>query len=514
MHEHYSMIVAKIYKVTAGMSTFLKYFISAFILLFITILYLLYTPLGNKNIYDYASYTLSKKSGLWVEVQSIELDQYPQIIVEMNIERKAKLTLTGYIDDASLDMDYTLTSECIASDVCKIDDNINILGHVKGPFFRLSIKGKGKALDGNVTYHFLKYTDKVEDLNIIMNDVNSSKLLTLLGQDALIKGKADVTVDFPLMNENTKQGSITYDVRDNNFSGIPLNLHTKIDIINMKHTFIIDITSPYLSLKLSKGHYDQEKKLADAFYILDIKDLSQLDTLLGYKYLGKFYAMGEIKYDKYLRISGLSKSFGGMIDYLFEKDGLRVTLEAVSFMDLMALFSFPPMLTADATGEIYYNFIQETMVVNTRLQNAKVVHSKLINVIHKKSGVDLRRETFDNSILDATYHNGLLLGDVKLSNKQSHLFLTSILMDTNKNTINAYFDVHMQRQAFSGKVYGSIDDPKVNLDMQKLIQYQMNKQLDSMMGKKNRKIMEKIPMGGAAKDMAAGMGASFIGMFF
>ncbi len=303
------------------MSTFLKYFIFAVIVFFITLLYLLFTPLGNKNIYDYASYTLSKKSGLWVEVQSLELHQFPQIIAEMNIERKAKLTLTGFIDDTSLDMDYTLTSECIASDICKIDDEIDIFGHVEGPFSRLAIKGKGKALDGNVHYKLLKSTDKAEDINISMKDVNSSKLLTLLGQDALIKGKADVSVNFALMDKNTKHGFITYDVKDNNFSGIPLNLHTKIDIINMKHTFIIDITSPYLTLNISKGHYDQEKKVADAFYILDIKDLSHLETLLGSKYLGRFYAMGEIQYDKYLSISGLSKSYGGMIDYLFEKDG-------------------------------------------------------------------------------------------------------------------------------------------------------------------------------------------------
>lgn len=114
-------------------------------------------------------------------MKSIELHQYPQLIAKMSIERKAKLSLTGYIDNTSLDMNYTLTSECIASDVCKIDDNIDILGDVKGPFFRLNISGGGKALDGNVTYNLLKYTDKVEDLNVIMYDVNSSKLLTLLG---------------------------------------------------------------------------------------------------------------------------------------------------------------------------------------------------------------------------------------------------------------------------------------------------------------------------------------------
>ncbi len=76
------------------------------------------------------------------------------------------------------------------------------------------------------------------------------------------------------------------------------------------------------------------------------------------------------------------------------------------------------------------------------------------------------------------------------------------------------FSVVSIEEAFSGKVYGSIDDPKVNLDMQRLIKYQMNKQIDSMLGKKNREVMEKIPMGSAAKDVAAGMGASFMGIFF
>ena len=87
-------------------------------------------------------------------------------------------------------------------------------------------------------------------------------------------------------------------------------------------------------------------------------------------------------------------------------------------------------------------------------------------------------------------------------------------MDSEKDIINASFDFKMQKQEFSGKVVGSLNDPDVDLDMHKLIQYQMDKQLDLIMGKKGRKLMEKMPMGGVAKGMAAGMGAGFVGMFF
>jgi len=203
-----------------------------------------------------------------------------------------------------------------------------------------------------------------------------------------------------------------------------------------------------------------------------------------------------------------------MMDYLYEKDGLHVKLEAVSFMDLMKIFPYPPMIEADTTGNIYYNFIQKTLVINTKLTNAKVVHTELVNVIREKTGVFLQEETFDNSTLDTSYHNGILVGNLKLANDNSHIFLTNTKIDTDKNSINAYFDFKMQEQEFSGEVYGSIDNTDVNLNIQKLIKYQIGKQLDLMMGEGASKTMRSMPMEGAAEDMATGAAATFIKAFF
>jgi len=72
----------------------------------------------------------------------------------------------------------------------------------------------------------------------------------------------------------------------------------------------------------------------------------------------------------------------------------------------------------------------------------------------------------------------------------------------------------MQNQAFSGKIYGDIKHPKINLDMQKLLRHEMDKQLDSFVGEDNRKLMQNMPMGDVAEDMASGMGGAFIEMFF
>lgn len=484
------------------------------ILLSFVFFYLLFTPLGNKDLYKFISHKVSDKVGLEVMVESIDISQFPNMMLSMYIEERAKLVLNGYMDDSQMDMNYTLHSDCIASTICKISDNLQIRGHVKGPFYKLFIEGKGRALDGNVSYSAMKFTDKVEDIRVDLKSVSSTKLLTLLGQEPLIQGEANAKVYFEHMAENTKKGSIYYDVKDNNFSNIPLYVQSNVMIDDMQHTFTMDVTSPYLSVNISKGHYDQAKSRAEAFYIVDIKDLAKLETLLGHKYLGAFYAMGEIKYDKYVHINGLSKSFGGMSDFTFEKDGLHIMLEDVSLKDIMMLFPVPSMIDADATGDIYYNFIQETMIVNADLTNAKFLRSKLVDIIYDKAGVKMMQERFDQSRLEMSYHDSIIHGFLKLQNRNSRLYLTAATVNTEYNTIDAYFDFKMQKQEFRGKVFGSLDSPEVNLDMQRLIKYQMDKQLDKMMGKNANNMIDKMPMGGIAKDVAAGMGASFMGMFF
>ncbi|MDQ7085292.1 MAG: hypothetical protein Q9M36_10355 [Sulfurovum sp.] len=496
------------------MFVFFKYFIYLLLVLSVILFYLLFTPMGNSTVYGLISTQLSEKTDVQIEVKDIILSEYPQVHIEVNIQRKAKLILDGYLDDTRMNMDYTLTSDCIATEECKIDDIINIHGNVQGLFSRLMLKGQGTALDGKIKYQAIKYPNKVEDITLDMYDINSTKLLRLLGQTALIKGKANASVHFDIMSNTHKRGVITYDVKDKDFQGIPLSLHTKVKIQDDTHTFIMDATSPHLLLHITKGIYQQEAKTAKAHYVLDIQDLSKLESLLGNKYRGSFYAMGEISYGKDFTVTGLSKSFGGMTDFVFEKEGLSVTLKDAQLHQILHLFPFPTILTAHATGKLYYNFVQETLVVNTTLKNAKFLHCKLVDVIYKKAGVNLLHETFDNSSLNLTYHNSIILGDLHLANERSHIYLNNTTINTQKSTINAYFDFKMQKQEFAGKVYGPLDKPKVNLNMQKLVRYQMDKQVDKLIGKNTRKIIESMPLGNVAKDLATDVGASFMKVFF
>ncbi len=425
-----------------------------------------------------------------------------------------KLKLNGLVNNSWANMDYALSAARFPSHICTIEDKINLTGHLNGPFSHLHISGTGKALDGHISYDGIKIDDRLENFTLSMNGIHSVKLSTLLGQKTFPKGRADLQADFEYLSKESKKGTLSYTLKKSTLDKLPFSLHTQINLDNSKQTFTADITMANAEINITKGSRDTDANITSAFYVIDVKDLTPFEKLFGYRYQGPFYAMGEATHHKHFKIQGLSKTFGGMLDFVYEKDKLDIDMDDVSFKQFMSLFPFQIMIDAQTTGNINYDFIKKRMLVKTKLKNAKFLHSELVSNIYKKADVNMLVEEFDDSTLEASYQNNILVGDLKLANDRGHFFLTNTIMNTNKNTINAYFDFKMQEQEFSGKVYGSLDDPEVNLDMQKLIRHKMDKQMDSMVGKGNRELMEKMPMGEAAKDAASGVAGGFMGIFF
>jgi hypothetical protein len=430
------------------------------------------------------------------------------------VEKYYKLKLDGSLSNEWANMDYKLSAARCPSHICIIEDDIDIKGHVYGPLKRLYIKGDGEALDGHVHFNALKVEDTLKDVHLKMTNIHAKKLSTLMGQPTLPGGKANIDANFKYLSKKHKKGTLSYTLKNATYATLPLSLTTLIKADDDHYTFTSDIDLNGAKAKLTEGIHDEDQNLTQASYTLDIKDLTLLEALFGHKYQGPFYAMGKISYRDDFHIRGLSKTFGGMTDFLYKEDFLYIDFHDASFKYIMNLFSYPVVLDADTKGSINYDFKKELLLINTKLNNAKFLPSDLVDKAYKSTGIYLPNETFENSMLELSYKNDIILGSLKLANEEGHIYLTNVQIDTDKDIVDAYFDVSLQKQEFTGKVYGSLDKPQVNLNMQKLIKHEMDKQFDSIMGKNNREMMEAMPMSGMAKDMASGVGAGFMGIFF
>jgi len=433
------------------------------------------------------------------------------------VEKHYKLKLEGPLSNKWINMDYSLSAARFPSQFVTIVDDVNITGHAYGPFKRLYIRGEGTALDGHVQFGGLKVDNAVKDLTLKMDDIHAKKLFTLMGEPTLPAGRATIDADVKYLGRGKQKASLTYSHKKGTYETLPFNLSSVINIDNNLYSFSADIDLNHAKLNLSKGLFDSDKDLTHAFYNVQIKDLTRLEPLLGEKYIGPFYATGEVdlpKDIKNVKIRGLTKTLGGLTDFLYKDEFLYVDFDGTSFKYILNLLSYPRLLDADLKGSLNYDFKKELLLIDTKMNKAKFLDKEMIDDAYKVSSIDLSYEVFDKGRLKLSYKNNTILGDLKLANEEGYMYLTNAEINTTDDTVSAFFDINLQKEAYSGKVYGTIEHPKVNLNVQKLIRHEMDKQMDGVIGQGNREMMDSMPMGTMPKDVASEMGAGFVGMFF
>jgi len=430
------------------------------------------------------------------------------------VEKFYKLKLNGALSDKWTNMDYTLTAKRCPSHICTIEDDVNISGHLYGAFSRLLIRGEGKVLDGQIHFDGIKNSDTFKDINIKMRNIHAKKLYTLLGQPTLPHGTANIDLHLKYLNNEHKKGTLKYRLTKGIYETLPLDLTADMNINDDLYTFTGDLNLNGATVNFTKGVHDASKKTTHAFYKLDVKDITVLEALFGHKYFGSFYAMGTIDYKDDFHIRGLSKSLGGLTDFLYKEDILYVDFKDTSLKNILHLFEYPELLDAKTNGSVNYHFDKELLLVNTKLNHAKFLPSEAIDKVYKKAKIYLLDETFNDSILEFTYKNDIIQGSLKLSNPSGHIFLTDTKINTDKKLVNSNFDVSLQKQAFTGKIHGPLEKPKLDLDFQKLIRHEMDKGMDSVVGQGNREMMDSMPMGEMPKDVASGMGGAVLDIFF
>jgi len=430
------------------------------------------------------------------------------------VEKFYNLKFNGALSDKWTNMDYTLSSKRCPSHICTITDDVNISGHLYGPFSRLLIRGEGTALDGHIQFDGIKSDDTFKNVHLNMKDIHAKKLYTLLGAPTLPHGKATVELNLKYVNKERKKGTLDYTLRKGTYDTLPLELNANVNINDDLYTFTGDLNLNGATANFTKGLHDASKKTTHAFYKLNVKDITVLEALFGHKYFGSFYAMGTIDYKDDFHIRGLSKSLGGITDFLYKKDVLYVDFKDTSLKEILYLFDYPQLLDAKTNGSVNYHFNKELLLVNTKLNNTKFLPSEAIEDVYKKAKIYLLDETFNDSVLEFTYKNDIIQGSLKLSNPSGHIFLTDTRINTDKKTVNSNFDVNLQKQAFTGKIYGPLEKPKLDLNFQKLIRHEMDKGIDTVVGEGNRKMMDSMPMGEMPKDVASGMGGTMLDIFF
>ncbi len=469
------------------MKILLKYFIWLLSFFSLVFYYFLGTSLGHLSMGSLTEKYVSQKLGNKLEILSLNLENYPVILAKVKINDGALLFLNGNAQRDNILMDYHLQGNGFRWNNYNITEPVNLKGKMNGTVSQLYITGEGNAFYGNTKYSFLKKSNRFESLHVNLKEVSAEHLLKFLKYDVNIKGKIDANMEFEYFSPFRKKGSAHINMNKILISKLsdtlPFDIDVEVVYKDLLRNFFLNVTSTEGELHISEGYYNKSASILKANYILKIKELSYFSKLLKHKYNGAFNTMGTMKQELgKLSLKGTTKSYEGMIKYVYQNEELRAELKAVSLEKVLRQLSFPPLLSAKIHGVASYDLKDEIVLLNTKLKETRFRRTNITNVLQNLTGIDVLKDVYDDSVFTAGYQDSILTSMLRIDNGINHLYLNKTSMNSKTNAVTGEFDLFINEQELLGEIYGTLDDPKVNLDMSQLIRYQVNKKINNFFG--------------------------------
>ncbi len=466
------------------MNNLLKYILLTIILFLLVIFYFFNTNMGHENLKNFLESSLSKKTDNKIEVTSLNLDHYPNLLIKVKINNTLNMTLRGELDNEEMSMSYHLTGERFKLDTMLINDKVDIRGTLVGSFDSLEVTGSGKAFDGKVEYTFTNLPNVIENMNLEMKEVNSSKILKFLEQKEFVQGGVDINADFTKFSKYEKDGEATIHMVKAQTpllqQKLPFELNAKINFANIKNKFNATLTSKLGKITIENGIYDSSKQIFDSLYNINITNLAYLKKLLRHQYKGSLNTKGSIHYNKdneQLQIKGVTSKLGGELTYIYRNRDIDLKFKNLSLKKLLDQLDTPILFNSKINGTINYSAKEDLVVINTQLKKTRFVPSKLTQTIQNKLKTNLLKGSYEQSYFSGGFKGDVLSGILTLDNGRNYIKLTKTKLNIQNNRLSSNFKIKMQGTKVEGKIYGTLEKPQVKIETKFFTL--PNKQMDS-----------------------------------
>lgn len=469
------------------MSILLKYFFWLLSLFSLGVYFLLGTQLGHVSLSHFVAEHYSKTMNNKIEVLSLNIDKYPIIEAEMRVNDKALLSIYGVPDKDDMNLTYHLRGDTFEWDDYSISEPVDVKGRMDGAYSELLISGKGKVFDGNISYSFIRKPNRLEKMKVNLKKVQSKPLLKFLSYKNILEGRIDVFLDFEYFTSYRRKGSAKVSMPKGTIplvsKDVEVNLEAEVLIKDLLHEFSADIKSDLGKLRIGNGHYNRAANITTADYGLHINELSYFEDFLKHKYTGSLNTAGRVEYDNGdLQLHGDSTTDGGLLKYNYKNDYIDIDFKGVDLEKILRQLSFPPLLSAKVYGSASYDINEQIIMVNTKLKGTRFRRTKMTDKLYKMAGINVLKDVYNDSVFTAGYQDSILTSLLKIDNGVNHLYLKNTQMNSKTNKITADFEVKIDGQQFIGDIYGTLEHPKVNVDMSKLIKYQIKKKINNFFG--------------------------------
>ncbi len=337
------------------MNRYVLVFLSFLLLLLLGIAGLLlfaYSSTGNQLIQSYIQTRLNEQSSIPVEVEKFHLEAGKTRLV-LKVNRQATVEVLAHYQLLSQRFKgiYRAYAKDFHYEGISVGD-MRFKGKFAGTPDEIRVEGSGEALDAPLAYRLALLEQEPKDIEVLMQGVSLEKLLLLLGEKPLLKGKMDVDIRMPDIGEEFANGygslriekayfdrevvKESYDLHIPKESYLSATVDVKLKGETLESKAVAK--GNLFELSLQDAKIDVGEQNISAKYMMDVKEMAILtrNQLSGPLKLKGSLAGNKEKY----RIKGVTHSLGGTL--LFDvAEVIRLSFQELSLLKLERLLKQP-----------------------------------------------------------------------------------------------------------------------------------------------------------------------------
>ena len=412
----------------------------------------------------------------------------------------AETTATSKIADIGLHHTrYEITSGKLTTDyLVKLYDLEALLG--KKPS-RKAGRAQHLTADGTLTYNgTLALSGGVEGLGKRMTytydgrrakldavSLHVDKLLALVNLPHYLRGSADLSLNVT----DLKRGNGTFALHGKGLQSDP-NAMQKLIGKPLKMQLSADVTGRLkahkaygkATLDTSLGSVELPNFVATPKagtfatpFRLEIPDLTKLYTVTGTKLYGSLLTSGRITKGKVLTVDGTTASLGGKTVYALRGERATLTVEAVPLPNLMHLTGYPQNFLGNVSGKAQYNLASRKGSADFSIDAFQIKPNRLTALLASATGKDPSRIIFKSTTFHADINKEIVTYTLHAKGSYSSIDITDAHINQQSRSHSAKLKFVYGKDTVYGKIKGTIDDPKIRLDLQEVVKEKLKEKI-------------------------------------
>ncbi len=382
---------------------------------------------------------------------------------------------------------HTLTGE-------PLQGRFDLNGTVEGSKRRLRIDGSSDIAKSDTAFFALLEGLAPKSTVIDIKHMQLDELLYMLGRPKYAKGDITLKADIKDLREAERDGTVALGVRNGiadrrivsesfdlpRFKGARFSLQSRSRL----HGDIVDtaatLDSDLLHFRADPVRYVAKKQQLSSKYEATVPDLGRLYFLTERPLRGTVTVKGDLRYEKTLLLHAHSDILGGRVDATLDDNILHAELSSLKTLQALYALTYPQVFDATLDGTLDYDTRTQKGLLDTKLTDGRFTRNSIFDLLSRYTTLDLYKERFNGTLL-SRIHTTRLDSDLTLKSERSSISSRHAFFDAGTKRIDAAVHVDANSNPIDFHIRGNIEDPKVEINADKLIEREAGKQINRLL---------------------------------